>query len=94
MRHHVINLMFFLIRKLGYRAPIGTDWKPGYIRYFTILSYPKEGWINTFHNYDDEKQMKGDMSWVFSQSAWGRMLPKDAMQIVINKKSSKLKKVI
>lgn len=85
------KLIYWLLKQLGYRQQIGTDWKPGYVRYFTILSYPKEGWINTFHNYDNEKQLKEDIEWTFAQSVWGGMLPKGSPQIVIDKKGRKLK---
>jgi len=79
-----IKLLLYrhLIKKLGYVEKPSTDWKPGYVRYFEILSYPKEGWINTFHNYDDEEQLKRDLGQVFADDFWGKMLPKNVDQIV------------
>lgn len=86
------KIIWWLLKVLGYKTEFTHDWKPGYIRYFHILSYPKEGWINTFHNYDDLEQLKKDFMWIFAQNAWGPMLPKDSEQIVIDKTKLKLEK--
>ena len=75
-----------VLRWLGVNQPFDTKWKPGYIRYFTVLSYPKEGWINTFHNYDDGEQLERDLTNVFVDSFWGSMIKKDAPQIVLRPK--------
>lgn len=77
----------WILKKLGYTPPIGTKWEQGYIRFFNILSYPKEGWINTFHNYDDQEELMRDLAKVFSDNVWGPMLPKNSQQIVIKKKT-------
>lgn len=81
-------LYSYLVRKLGYYQKPDENWKPGYIRYFEIVSYPKEGWINTFHNYDNEEQLRIDLGRVFADDFWGGMLPKNLPQIVKKFKKS------
>lgn len=76
----------WLIKKLGYSPKPDTKWQPGYIRYFNIISYPKEGWINTFHNYDNEDDLRRDLGSVFADDTWGPMLKKKSKQIVFKTK--------
>jgi hypothetical protein len=72
------RLVYFLLKLLGYPGKPTTNFKdhPGWVRYFNILSYPKEGWINTFHNYDDLEQLKADLEWVFATNLWGPFIKK------------------
>jgi hypothetical protein len=74
-----------ILRWMGYKPPIATKWQKGWVRYFNIISYPKEGWINTFHNYEDQDELIRDLGSVFGDGIWGSMVPKQKQKIVKTK---------
>ena len=47
-------LLRTLFNGTDYAVKVGDNWERGYIRFINIIWYPKEGWINSFHNFNEE----------------------------------------
>ena len=62
-----------LLRGTEYEIKSSSSWERGYIRFFNIIWYPKEGWINTFHNFDenDFKDLPRILNDVFADEVYG-----------------------
>jgi hypothetical protein len=76
------KIILWLLKQMGFKREKETEWKPGYIRIFTIIWYPKEGWVNIFHNCESNEEIQQMLKDACTGEPYGQPMPKDSVQIV------------